>query len=384
MLDASPSTPTVAGKTHAHEKNGYSHAKASALEMPVVVAHRASLASSKRIDIQRTLHPIQSGLQQVEEKMNAVESTLFAPLSQAFVDLIGSGGKRLRPALALMAAELEGPLEDPAVSRSVISIAAAIEMLHTSTLVHDDVIDGALLRRGSATLNAQWTQGSTVLAGNYMFGRAAYFAAETENMRVINGFSNTLNVMVDGELDQIAERFHYTQSKESYYRRIYAKTASLFCSATESAAILANMSSTQTSALYDFGYNLGVAFQIMDDILDFTSDEKSLGKPVGSDLAQGTLTLPFFYFLQEHAEPEELCRTIDNQREQAENDGRAVWTAIVQDLVAQVCASGAIELALEEVHSFLEQAEANLLSFPNTAYKQSMLDLCTFVVQRTY
>ncbi len=185
----------------------------------------------------------------------------------------------------------------PSTSR-IVALAASVEMLHTSSLVHDDVIDGALLRRGAPTLNAQWSGGATVLAGNYMFGSAARFSAETQNMRVIGLFSDTLRTIVDGELQQLRDKFDYRQDKANYYQRIYAKTASLFCAATEGAAILSGLPEERIQDLRDYGYNLGMAFQIVDDILDFTGDENTLGKPAGSDLRQGTLTLPVFYYLQ--------------------------------------------------------------------------------------
>ena len=199
---------------------------------------------------------VRPGLQVVEAKMKRVDSAIFAPLSNAFLDLIGSGGKRLRPALALLAGGINGAAEQTPSPR-VIALAAAVEMLHTATLVHDDVIDGALLRRGAPTLNATWNGGSTVLAGNYMFGAAARFSAETQNLRVIRLFSDTLKIIVDGELRQLRDRYNYGQEKSAYYQRIYAKTASLFCAATEGAAILAGCTDAEIKRLRDYGYNFG-------------------------------------------------------------------------------------------------------------------------------
>jgi len=199
------------------------------------------------------LDAVRPGLARVETKLRRVDFTtaetsasngsasLFAPLSNAFLTLIGSGGKRLRPALALLAAEMNpvrGTLQGSPDYERVIALAASVEMLHTSTLVHDDVIDGALLRRGAPTLNASWSGGSTVLAGNYMFGTAAQLSAETGSVRVIHAFADTLRVIVDGELRQLLDRFRFDQPRESYYHRIYAKTASLFGAATEGAALL--------------------------------------------------------------------------------------------------------------------------------------------------
>lgn len=344
----------------------------------------STLTSDTPVDIHTILLPIQPGLQAVEAKMKAIDSALFSPLANAFMDLIGSGGKRMRPALALMAAEVNGPIKDTPNYERVILMASAVEMLHTATLVHDDVIDGALLRRGSPTLNAQWNGGTTVLAGDYLFGQAAHFAAETQNMRVIEIFSDTLNVMVQGELNQIFDRFNYEQEKESYYNRIYAKTASLFCAATEPAAILSGASDECVKQLRDFGYNLGMAFQIVDDILDFTGDDSTLGKPAGGDMRQGSLTLPFFYYYREQSDPNALVTLLKERRSQADKHGEDVWTETVADIVVKVRASDAIESARQEALDFLGKAQRNLLALPDNVYKQSMLDLCSFVVQRTY
>lgn len=344
----------------------------------------STLISDTPADINTILLPIRSGLQAVEAKMKAIDSALFSPLANAFMDLIGSGGKRMRPALALMAAEFNGPIKDTPNYERVLLIASAVEMLHTATLVHDDVIDGALLRRGSPTLNAQWNGGATVLAGDYLFGQAAHFAAETQNMRVIEIFNDTLSVMVQGELNQIFDRFNYEQEKESYYNRIYAKTASLFCAATEPAGVLSGVSDEFVKQLHGFGYNLGMAFQIVDDILDFTGDDSTLGKPAGSDMRQGSLTLPFFYYYREQSDPDAFVTQLKERRSHADKYGEDVWTETVADIVIKVRASDAIESARQEALDFLGKAQQNLILLPDNIYKQSMLDLCSFVVQRTY
>jgi geranylgeranyl pyrophosphate synthase len=335
------------------------------------------------VDVRTLLAPVRPGLKQVEAKLKAVDSSLFGPLATAFVSLIGSGGKRLRPALALLAAEIGASWQgNPQYSRA-IALAASIEMLHTATLVHDDVIDGALLRRGAPTLNATWSGGSTVLAGNYLFGAAARFSAETQTMRVINLFSDTLRTIVDGELHQLEDRYNFSQDKANYYERIYAKTASLFCAATEGAAVLAGLPAERVQDLRDYGYNLGMAFQIVDDILDFTGNESSLGKPAGSDLHQGTLTLPFFYFVQLQPDPAALFARLHAAQLCADGGDAAAWSSEVNRLVGELRASGAIEAARSEARVFLARAAHNLAALPDNVYRRSMLGLCDFVVQRT-
>ncbi len=339
-------------------------------------------------NVQHLLSPVQGGLRSVEQKMKTIETSLFAPLADAFVELIGSGGKRLRPALALLTAQLEAPhkesrTDDDDRHRRLIALSAAVEMLHTATLVHDDVIDGALLRRGAPTLNATWNQGQTVLAGNYMFARAAYFSAETENVHVIDLFSETLKIIVDGELRQLFARYEYDQAREDYYQRIYAKTASLFSAATESAAVLYGFAESHVRQLKEFGYHFGMAFQIVDDILDFTSDESTLGKPAGSDLRQGTLTLPFFYYLRSHPQPQSVIDGLSTARQAAEDGDEQRLTEEVRRVVLDIRQSGAIDAARNEAIDFLDRAALNLSDFPDSRAKESLLGLCAFVVQRT-
>ncbi len=349
--------------------------------MPVAVPHAPT---NGVVDVVQLFAPIRNGLAQVETKMRSTDSSLFAPLANAFVSLIGSGGKRLRPALALLAAEFNGSLQSTKEYPRIVALAASVEMLHTATLVHDDVIDGALLRRGAPTLNAAWSGGSTVLAGNYLFGTAARFSSETRDMRVIGLFSDTLRTIVDGELRQLQDRYNFRQSKANYYDRIYAKTASLFCAATEGAAILSGLPEERVRDLRDYGYNLGMAFQIVDDILDFTGDEASLGKPAGSDLRQGTLTLPFFYLLQLSMDPAALLEQLEAGQLDADNGNRRAWNDLTDTIVWEVRTRGAVEAARNEARSFLRRAVEALAALPDNTFRRSLQGICEFTVQRTH
>ncbi|MCB0063880.1 MAG: polyprenyl synthetase family protein [Caldilineaceae bacterium] len=354
------------------------------------------MIETQPVAVQQLLAPVQAKLHQVEQKMKEVDSAIFAPLANAFLDLIGSGGKRLRPALALLTAGAAGvlpaadasanaPSGDNGVEQGVIALAAAIEMLHTATLVHDDVIDGALLRRGAPTLNATWSGGSTVLAGNYMFGTAALFAAETADLRVIHLFSDTLEVIVTGELNQLRARYHFDQPKEIYYERIYAKTASLFCAATKGGALLAGLADEAVEAMRQYGYYLGMAFQIIDDVLDFTSDEATLGKPAGSDLLGGTLTLPFFYYAQQQPDPAQYLADLLALHNQADaEEDVSLWQTQINQIVAGVRNGSAITQAYAEADHFLTKAHEALTVLPPSIYRESLHGLCDFVVQRRY
>ncbi len=320
---------------------------------------------------------VSDDLQKVEQKMRSMGDDAYGPLAEAFLQLLSSGGKRLRPALALAAYRLFVDAGDPQESarhEKVIALGAAVETLHNATLVHDDLIDNALVRRGSTTLNAVWDKGATVLAGDYLFARAAGFAAETENIAVVQLFADTLRIICEGELRQLFSSRQWVQPRESYYDRIFAKTASLFASATRSGAILAGASAGMEQALYDYGRNLGMAFQIVDDILDYTGDESVMGKPVGSDLRQGIVTLPFFYFLRSYPNPAEVIARLDGT-------SAGVADGVIE-VVALVRASDGIAQAAEEARDFARRAQANLEPFPPSPARSVLLELADFVVVR--
>lgn len=318
------------------------------------------------------LELVQDDLLKVEQKMRSIGEGAYAPLAEAFLQLLASGGKRLRPALALGA---YGLFADQ-VSDKVIAMAAAVEMLHNATLVHDDLIDNALVRRGMTTLNAVWNKGATVLAGDYLFARAAGFAAETEHIRVVQLFAETLRTIVDGELRQLFSSREWSQPKDAYYPRIFAKTASLFAAATRSGAMLADATPEQEEALDDYGKHLGMAFQIVDDILDYEGNEATLGKPVGGDLRQGIVTLPFFYFLQSHPHPERVIELLTQG-----SNGSAPGSAVA-DVIAQVRASDAMAQSAAEARAFAERAKLDLAMFPDNVYRQALTNLADFVVSR--
>ena len=320
---------------------------------------------------------VQDDLRRVEDKMRTIGSNAYAPLSEVFLALLGSGGKRLRPALALAAF---GLLHGRATEQ-VVAMAASVEMLHTATLVHDDLIDEALVRRGVTTLNAVWSKGATVLAGDYLFARAAGFAAETGNVQVVQLFADTLRIICEGELTQLFSSRQWHQPKDSYYPRIFAKTASLFAAATRSGALLGGADTTAEQALYDFGHNVGMAFQIVDDILDYAGNEAVLGKPVGGDLRQGIITLPFYYFLQSQPHPEAVIARLQASTA-AQKDNGSQHADVVAEIVAEVRASGAIQQAKAEARDFTERAKSALNIFPDGAYRRSLQELADYGISR--
>ncbi len=311
--------------------------------------------------------PIRDDLAAVEERILATVRATHEPLSSALEAILTSGGKRLRPALVVLAARLHRWHPEP-----VIDLAAAVEMLHTATLIHDDTIDGARLRRGRDTLNASWSRGAAVLAGDYLFARAAALAVRTENTRVASLFADTLATICDGELRQMLSLFDWRGAREGYYRRIYSKTASLFAASCEAGALLGQAPAEQAQALRAYGENLGMAFQLVDDVLDFVGNEKHLGKPVGSDLRQGIATLPVYHYLQSGGS-RSLVETVlgDGAGEQA-----------VHDLVVAVTTSPAIELCREEARSFAGRAVSAIAGLGDGPYQRALRELAEFVVER--
>jgi len=310
---------------------------------------------------------VSQDLLRVEGKMQEAPHENIEPLTVAMDTLLKSGGKRIRPALALLVGRLYESSSD-----KVIALAAAVEMLHTATLVHDDLIDGALLRRGNSTLNANWSPAATVLTGDFSFAWAANLAAQTENVRVINIFSQTLMIICGGELRQYFRPPWREQSRQDYDRRIYAKTASLFAATTEAAAVLVGAPEPQVKALREYGCQLGMAFQIVDDVLDFTGSPTEMGKPVGSDMRQGIVTLPLLYYLGQHPDDDMLPQVFESR---ASNE-------VIESVVARIRSAGAIETAMHDARTHIRRAQAALDEFPANGYRQTMLDLADFVVQR--
>ena len=310
---------------------------------------------------------IQPDMERVEKRMRETSLDENEALHSAIDYLIKAGGKRVRPAMTVLAGHMLGAPHEP-----ISYLGAALEMLHTASLVHDDLIDGALMRRGHATLNTQWNAPATVLAGDFLFGRAADLAAQTDNVAVMRSFARTLMTMVNGELNQMFNgRGHPT--RDGYFTRIFGKTGSLFVTAAEGPAFLAGASQAVVQGMATYGREVGIAFQIMDDILDFTADASHLGKPVGSDLRQGLFTLPALLYLEGRPDDPNIAALLD---------GRAGDAAIVARVVDAVRNSGAIQAALDEAKAYVKRGVDALSIAPDNAYRHALVDLATAFVTR--
>lgn len=315
------------------------------------------------------LNLVRDDLERVEALLRERPPEQHEAIGVAVEHLVNSRGKRIRPALVLLSAYLC----EADVDRAIFA-AAAVELLHTATLVHDDLIDGALIRRGIETLNAHWSPATTVLTGDYVFARAAHLISRAESILLVQCFSETLMTICNGEVRQMFNGGRCHTSHEEYERRIYAKTASLISMSTQAGAILAGAEKEKQETLQTYGEQLGLAFQIVDDVLDFVADEQVLGKPVGNDLRQGLVTLPVLLFLEDNpAHP--IVRRVLNGHSSEET---------VQKAIQAIAGSPAINRALEMARGHTERAKAALDKFPDSPYRNALLELADFTVRRRF
>lgn len=312
--------------------------------------------------------PIQPALELVEKRLREIPEGQHDLLTFTSTRLLASGGKRIRPTLHLLAAGLF-----KTINNRTISVAAGVEMLHTATLVHDDLIDRSPVRRGVPTLNADLSTDVTVLSGDYIFARSASLVAEADSVRVMDLFAKTLMTILNGEITQ---RFTKWQvDREVYDQRIYAKTAAMFILATQTAAVIAEANTDIEQALVEYGFNIGMAFQIVDDVLDFTGDQERVGKPLGSDLIQGIVTLPVILYIDGNGD-ETLIKAL--------RDGQPEGESTIRDLVEKVRGSGAVDEAVNISRKYVERAKQALEIFPTSQYRDCLSGLADYIVERDF
>jgi geranylgeranyl pyrophosphate synthase len=323
-------------------------------------------------DLKQILDPVLGDIASVDDVLRSVV-TLDIPLLRGAVDaVIAAGGKRLRPAILLLVAMFHKYDLD-----RLVPLSAAIELLHTASLVHDDTIDNALIRRGLPTLNSVIDEGTTVLVGDFLFAKSAVLSTMGGIQRATRIFAESLVTICEGEIEQHLSVHHLANSVEQYYRRIYSKTAVLFAAAGEIGAVLSEAPEDDVQRLRHYGKQLGMAFQIVDDILDMESTEDQLGKPVGGDLRQGIVTLPTMIYLDtaDAAGREMMRKLIEGEDRSDEQIFRAI---------ERISASGALKQAHAHAERLIEEAKASIGTFPAIPARRSLCDLADFVVQRDY
>ena len=310
---------------------------------------------------------IQDDLGKVKDNLNAITRVDFDWLSEQLGYVVKSTGKGIRPALTLLAGKFYNyNLE------YLLAMATAVELMHTATLVHDDAIDKSDVRRGKATIYKIWGEETAILLGDYLFAKAGEAVSDTQSPRVTKLFSQTLATISSGEINQLLGAFQANQTREDYFQRISGKTASLFSLSTESGAILSEAPETSVDLLKEYGYNLGIAFQVVDDILDFISTEQALGKPVGSDLAQGTLTLPAMLLAEHYPQDNPITKVFQNiDREQ--NIARAI---------DMVCNSSITDECYKIASSYCHKARQILSQLPESSSRPVMETLADFIITR--
>ncbi len=315
-----------------------------------------------------TLPEIHAGIEAVEKLMVTQADDYNGDLKSAITLLLSSGGKRIRPRVILLLGNILKANED-----TLITLASAIELLHTATLVHDDLIDGALLRRGVPTLNSKWSSAATVLTGDFIFASAAYLAAKTNSIEVMKVFSTTLMTIVNGEVNQLFNS-RCNVNKADYYQRIYAKTASLFETATHTTSIISPVSELDRDRMRRFGYELGMAFQIVDDVLDYSGEQSVVGKPVGGDLKQGLVTLPLLYFIDSNPQNEGVIELLQGNCIKKDET--------IDNLILAINSSSAIEQSLNEAELFAKRALDLIADLPASSYKDELVYLTEASVVR--
>jgi octaprenyl-diphosphate synthase len=284
--------------------------------------------------------------------------------------IISNGGKRLRPMLLLLAAKALGGVSD-----NHLILAAVIEFIHTATLLHDDVVDESELRRGNQTANAVWGNAASVLVGDYLYSSAFEMMVRTDNMRVMGILSKTTTAIAEGEVLQLLNCNNPQTTEAKYLEVIARKTAILFSAATQLAAVISNASDEIETALASYGQHLGIAFQLIDDALDYQASAEELGKNLGDDLAEGKPTLPLIYAI-EHGTSEEADIIVD-----AIKNGRRDAFNAVYEIITR---TKAIEYTTDRADEEAQKAIDALNVLPKSEYKEALILLAKFAVQRNY
>lgn len=313
---------------------------------------------------------IADDLTKLESTIQQLITTKIGFIKEIVNHIIRSGGKRVRPILIILTARLCGYRNE-----KHIPYAAIIEFIHTATLLHDDVVDNAKTRRGSTTANTLWGNEPSVLVGDFLFSKSFELLAHNGNEEIMRIMSEATTSLAEGEILELLKTCDADTSKKEYFEIIKNKTASLFSAACEVGAILGKVNQAKRSALKNFGYNLGMAFQLIDDVLDYISYDAVLGKRVGTDLKEGKVTLPLIHALKSSTEKEKTyINTVLNKAKVTAND-----FARVSKIIKKYDGVG---YTVDTTRQFIENAKLNLQPFRPSAYKESLITLADYILSR--
>jgi geranylgeranyl pyrophosphate synthase len=310
--------------------------------------------------------PVREDLDVIEARLKQLAKSESNSLNLLLDHVLNQGGKRLRPAVLLLVGRSLNCGLDP-----LIPMATAVELFHTGTLVHDDTVDASALRRGRPTVNDKWGGARAVLFGDYLLALAAELASKTGNLRVVELFAQTLRTVSAGELTQSFRSFDPSQSRLLYFDNIASKTASLFVLSTESGAVLGRASPDVVMACRSYGYNFGMAYQIVDDILDFVGVEEDLGKPVGADLLRGVVTLPVILTIERNPGDRRVVRLFEKKDESS-----------VKAILEMASAGSLIAESYSIAAEFSKKAQTCAESLPAGPATESLVRLTQYVTER--
>ena len=321
-------------------------------------------------DLAQIFEPIREDLDAVEQEFVRHIQSRVALIPEMGRYIQKSGGKRVRPAVLLMASRLSGYQGDRAVL-----YASVVEFIHTATLVHDDIIDGADLRRGRMAVHSRWGNDITVLLGDYLYIKSMAMALTYDSLEIIRQLCDVTLRMIEGELYQLTKTGDVDITEEEHFEIIRRKTAYLFGGCAQIGGMLGGVTREREDALREYGFNLGVAFQLVDDLLDYTADQDALGKPIGGDLREGKVTLPVIFLLQRGgSEADALIRTVVAERTVTQDQWRDIRRMLVEHRATDLAYARAVEYA--------ERAKTCLSVFPPSRERDALIALPDYVLSR--
>ncbi|MCK5543146.1 MAG: polyprenyl synthetase family protein [Desulfobacterales bacterium] len=323
----------------------------------------------------RLMEKIQGDLGKIEESLRKNLKGHLELVSEIAGHLLFGHGKRLRPLLMINSAKMCGYHEKPMPAKSIIDLAIIFEYLHAATLLHDDVIDEADMRRGKKAAHKKWDSPKVILTGDFLLARSSSIAIKTGNLKIISTIAHIAEEMSQGEIDQLNQKNNLDLSEDHYFRIINAKTAVLIEGACKCGALLANAPKEREDALFNYGHNLGMAFQMADDLLDYTADAKTLGKKPGADLREGKLTLPLIKTLERASKKdkgkiEKLILAIELSQ------------AEFEELVSMILEYKGVEYTQEKALEYVKDAKACLEIFESSEQKELLTQLADYSIKR--